>query len=761
MKLQVHPNIYQFEGNPFLKHIDPKGLFYGMPWGSYFSGVYNGIIILLLLIFLVLFAISRDALIGYLALILMGILLATPMETLRRVEFSIFYIWYEQAPWLEAISYFGMALTTVSILKYAEKYLDLKSIVPFVGQIINGFILLYSVVTFFMVFRQFDPNIYPAWIPLFPIFRIGLIVGSVLAFSSAAWASIKKQPNAVYFLIAILPYTLGITIAYGPAANLFVIFIPFHYFDLVRWSGLFSAIFLAIGIGVHILYLRQKETEAKRLQELDNFKSKLYTNITHEFRTPLTVIQGMAKERVQDTEAQQLIQRNSQNLLSLVQQLLDLPKIDAGKLQLQPVQSNVVLFLKYVVESFHSLAFQKGINLTFYTELEELWMDYDPQRLQQVLSNLITNALKFTPEYGKVLLVAKKSSHNQLQLTIRDNGIGIPESELEYVFERFHQVKGQEGGTGIGLALAKELVKLMNGSITVQSQLEKGTTFTIHLPVTTVAPKAAAPEFTAAIVPVTDIAEGQQIDAEQPQLLIVEDNADVRTYLQTILAGHYQLAFAKNGKIGLEKALESIPDIILTDVMMPELDGFELTKRLKTDERTSHIPVILLTARADTASKLEGLEYGADAYLIKPFDKEELFIRLRKLLELRRKLQARYQSLQPATETASKAIQQEDAFLQKLREVVEANITDENFRIPEICKAMGVSRTQLHRKLKALTGRSTSQVINSIRLQKARHLLETTDWNVSQVAYEVGFQDHSYFSRLFQQEFGVLPSELK
>jgi len=529
---------------------------------------------------------------------------------------------------------------------------------------------------------------------------------------------------------------------------------------------LFGAGFLGLVVYAYQFQLNRRlaEREAFRLKELDNFKNKFYTNITHEFRTPLTVIMGVVEDIQQHWAEKQLIRRNSHHLLHLVNQILDLAKIKTDSMFLNKVQSNIIAFLRYLTESFHSLAAQKNIELQLHTELEELWMDYDPEKIQQVLSNLLANAVKFTPSGGHVEVTARKSTSDTLELTVSDTGEGIAAEHLDRIFDHFYQVREHYGGTGIGLALAKELIHLMGGSITVESTVGEGTTFTISLPIMREAPREKT-ENHALLAEAPPGSEADPYSAvlnkEKPKLLVVEDNADVIQYFRNVLRQEYELLFAKNGQEGFEEALDIIPDIVLSDVMMPEMDGFELTRLLKSNELTSHIPVILLTAKADKASKLEGLEYGADAYLTKPFDREELLIRLRKLLELREKLQERYQSFEKISPAANQSVQQEDAFLQKLRRTVENNISDENFGIQEICDMLAISRPQLHRKLKALTNKKTTEVVNTIRLQRAKELLKTTDMTVSQVAFEVGFNTVGYFSRKFKQEFGVPPSTFK
>jgi DNA-binding response OmpR family regulator len=363
----------------------------------------------------------------------------------------------------------------------------------------------------------------------------------------------------------------------------------------------------------------------------------------------------------------------------------------------------------------------------------------------------------------------------RLEIEISDSGIGIPEADLVHIFDRFYQADNSSTrareGSGIGLAHAKELVGLMQGKIEMSSEIEKGTQVLISLPVTQEA--------------VADVSEYQPLDESEvmtlvndasassnltigqnsdlPQLLIIEDNADVVAYLKSCLENDYLLDVAYNGRIGIEKALEDIPDLIISDVMMPEKDGYEVCDFLKNDERTSHIPIILLTAKADSASKITGLRQGADAYLSKPFDVTELLVRLENLNDLRRKMKEKYKGALLQTSPSEKIQSmhpKEAAFIKKITDTLEKNYAREEFSLPDFCKAIGMSRPQLFRKLKALTGTSPSNFIRSFRLQKARALLETTDINVNEVAFRTGFKDPSYFSKVFQEEFSVKPSSL-
>jgi signal transduction histidine kinase/ligand-binding sensor domain-containing protein/CheY-like chemotaxis protein len=518
------------------------------------------------------------------------------------------------------------------------------------------------------------------------------------------------------------------------------------------------------------------EAQALQLKELDEAKARLYANITHEFRTPLTVILGMVDRIRGHAEERTLIHRNSQNLLRLINQLLDLSKLETGKLSLNLLQSDIIGYLQYLTESFYSMAREKDIRLLFYPEVDELVMDYDEAKIQHIVYNLLSNALKFTPEQGKVVLHATRLTEDDgawLQLKVQDTGIGIARADLKRVFDRFFQAdasstrKGE--GTGIGLALTRELVELMEGEISVLSTVGKGTTFTVRLPIRNEAPEMpvftpSAPEALSAqetsptpILPKTESGE------DKPILVLIEDNADVSTYLSGLLQAQYEIHVERDGQAGLDRVLEVIPDIVISDVMMPVMDGFEVCERLKQDERSSHIPIILLTARGTQEDRLTGLRGGADAYLTKPFEKEELFIRLEKLRELRQALKARYAGGgQVFQEIArQKTPGPDDAFLQKLIRTVQDRLDDPQLGVNDLCRAARLSNTQVNRKLKALVGKTPSQFIRLIRLQRAVELLESSEMNVSEVAYAVGFSDPNYFSRAFSEEFGYPPSEIR
>jgi len=564
---------------------------------------------------------------------------------------------------------------------------------------------------------------------------------------------------------------------------------PWNYADIPSYFGAFLQILCFIlglaytsrrtevqKIRIEEELLRQQK-EAFHLQEIDAFKTRFYTNITHEFRTPLTVIGGMVEQINKNPgkwleEGLEMIRRNSRNLLNLVNQMLSLSKLESGHLQVHLIYGDVLLYLNYLCESFHSFADSKNITLHFESELKTYWMDYDAGKLEQIVSNLVSNAIIYSPPGGTINVgVRLQEQDTQLEIRVQDTGVGIAAEALPHIFDRFYQTPlpfshpEAEVGTGIGLALTKELVNLLEGNIQVTSTMGLGSEFKVLLPVTH--------QF--ASMPLKTLPGGSQEDgipavqqkgqstAPSPKasehLLLIEDNPDVVRYLTACLEDCYHLHIAPDGAAGLEQALSLIPDLIVSDVMMPRMNGFELCDALKKDERSSHIPIILLTAKGDMDSRLEGLQKGADAYLIKPFQKEELLIRIQNLLALRRSLQAHYFALATRDTSEAPAPAEENAFVLKVRAIVEAHLDDHHLDVVRLCREVGMSNSALHRKLTALTGHSANHFIRRIRLSKACTMLHDPEQTIAVVAYECGFNDPVYFARVFKQEFGLTPSE--
>ncbi len=520
--------------------------------------------------------------------------------------------------------------------------------------------------------------------------------------------------------------------------------------------------------------------ESIRLKEVSSLKSSLYTNITHEFRTPLTVILGMTqnlkkntknKISVSDEHSLSMIERNGESLLKMVNEMLDLAKLENGAMELNLVQIDSIPFIKYLCESFHSLAASKEISLIVYAEIDALEMDIDVNKVASIVSNLLSNAIKFTNTTGKVIvhlnrIIRKETAY--LVLKIQDNGLGLSEAEIFHLFDRFYQVGGssvgQQKGTGIGLSLCKEFIILMKGTIRVESSLGKGSTFIVHIPVTNNAVKTEETVLSSNLTLKTTPSEVKKeltykaIPSKLPLVLIIEDNVDVAHYLKTCLAEKYQTIHALDGVEGTKMAFENIPDIIISDVMMPCKDGYEVCTTLKADERTDHIPIILLTAKVTTEDRLAGLSYGADAYLAKPFSEKELFIRLDQLVLVRKKLIDKIQK-DGLINVLERRESPDTKFLQKVIQFIQDDISNSAFGSAELAHKLHLSESQIYRKLKAITDKSTAVFIRSVRLQRAKELIKTTDKNISEIAYDTGFNDPSWFSRAFKEEFGFAPSD--
>jgi signal transduction histidine kinase/ligand-binding sensor domain-containing protein/DNA-binding response OmpR family regulator len=527
--------------------------------------------------------------------------------------------------------------------------------------------------------------------------------------------------------------------------------------------------------------------EAEKMHEVDEMKNRFFTNISHEFRTPLTLIFGPAKDVIENTKESDtkhsvsIIKRNASKLYALVNQLLDLSKLEAGKMKLEATEQNIIPLLKGYVLSFSSLAERKKITLKFNSAEDNLNVFVDEEKLEKIVSNLLSNAFKFTPEGGTIeCTVNKLDSYTEIR--VEDNGIGIAKERLDKIFDRFYQVDGshtREGeGTGIGLSLTKELVELHKGRIEVESEYGKGTTFKILLPLgnahlkpeeivereTTEKKNIAETEFEL-IAEREKVKEKSEIDliidTQKPLLLIVEDNSDVRKYITSHLEKEYRILEASNGEEGLKEAFGHIPDLIISDVMMPKMDGFELCEKIKTDERTSHIPIILLTAKATDKDKISGYETGADDYIMKPFDSNVLKVRIKNLIDQRRKLRDQFRK-EGLVEIEAKNITSIDKkFLKNIILAINKHLSDTSFGVETLANETSMSRRNLVRKLTALTGESPGDLIRRARLTQAAKLINQNFGNISEIALEVGFSNPAYFSKCFSEQFGLSPSEYK
>ena len=540
-----------------------------------------------------------------------------------------------------------------------------------------------------------------------------------------------------------------------------------------------------------LLYSSQRLKSRKNAQLLEKehevalMKSNFFDNVSHEFRTPLTLILGplqLLQARIRNPKMKKqlgIMKRNVDRLLSLINQLLDLSKLESGKITLNRSRFDIVQVVKGVTMTFQSLAELKEIELLLESEPEQLDVHCDQEKVETILTNLLTNAFHFTPDKGQIKVTVNASAGQQneeCRITVSDSGAGIPEKDISTIFERFHQSTnardGQYEGTGIGLALTKELVELHKGSISVFSEEGQGTKFIVILPVgeeylseTAVSEKTQEKE---AVLPNPIPDRRNELEKltnptkeNAPLLLLIEDNEDVMNYLKDILAETYRLEDERDGEAGITTAVETIPDLIISDVMMPKKNGYEVCDALKRDEKTSHIPIILLTARASLDDKMHGLKTRADEYLTKPFVPKELLVRIHNLIKSRRQLMEKYKRkfiIKPE-EISVGSIDEE--FLLCVGKVVEQHLGDEHLSVEQLGREVGMSRSQIHRKLVALTDQSATEFIRSFRLHRAKEMISQNAGSISEISYAVGFSSPSYFSKCFRQEFGMTPSEAK
>ncbi len=511
-----------------------------------------------------------------------------------------------------------------------------------------------------------------------------------------------------------------------------------------------------------------------QLHELDMIKLKFFTNVSHEFRTPLTLIltplEKMLKNASDPLERNQfqLIYRNAKRVLNLVNQLLDFRRLEVQEVTLNSSEGDIVQFVKDTTYSFSDLSEKKEIRFSFATEVDSLETLFDRDKVEKILFNLLSNAFKFTPEGGEVAVHVKpviKSEDNSrwLAIAVKDSGIGIPKEKHAKIFERFFQNDLPKSmvnqGSGIGLSITSEFVKAHGGTITVESEPDNGSCFTVMLPVKEIAVQQGDLQVEV-IVPshfeeVEKTTDGEQL---KPVLLLIDDNEDFRFYLKDNMKTTYQIVEARNGREGLQTALRIIPDLIVSDVMMPEMDGMELCRKIKQDRSVSHIPVILLTARAAEEKKMEGFETGADDYITKPFNFEILMSRIRNLIALRQRYHKALGKQMDIKASDLNITSLDEKLIKNAIACVEENVSDPDFSVEELSHKLGMSRVHLYKKLLSLTGKSPIEFIRTIRLQQAAQLLEKSQLSVSEVAYKVGFNNPKYFTKYFKEEYQILPS---
>ncbi len=528
--------------------------------------------------------------------------------------------------------------------------------------------------------------------------------------------------------------------------------------------------------------LAMEHFQVEKLNEMDRMKSRFFANISHEFRTPLTLIKGPIQQIINGEftgnlkEQCKMILRNSDRLLELINQILDLSKLESGDVKLEVAEMDIIAFLKGIVFSFSSLAERRDIALTFKSRKAQIIGYVDGEKLEKIVTNLLSNAFKFTPDGGTIEMIVSisRSKIGWLKIVLSNSGPGIPADQVGKIFNRFYQIdehyhKDHEG-SGIGLSLTRELVEIHRGAISVKSVPDQTTSFQVELPIDkdffteteiTQHVSLPAPHLTGKsnFKPGSTAIKKMEAGQEAPLVLIVEDNPEVTSFICSFLEDRYRIISANDGQQGQQMALDRFPDLIISDVMMPEMDGFELCRAIKSDERISHIPIILLTAKADVSSKIEGLEYGADAYVTKPFEARELQVRCQNLIEQRRKLCEKFARHPHISMAEIAATSMDQRFLDRFLNEFEKHMANPNLSTEQIARAVGMSRSNLNRKIKALTNQSTHEFIRTLRLKHAARLLKQSVGSVAEVAYRVGFNNTSHFAKVFRQMFGLSPSE--
>ena len=581
---------------------------------------------------------------------------------------------------------------------------------------------------------------------------------------------------------------------------------PLAYFLYVLF------ILLVIFVAVYILFtIYRLKHEVSVEQQVSDIKLRFFTNISHELRTPLTLIAGpveyvLKNSKLPEDAREQLVvvERNTNRMLHLVNQILDFRKIQNKKMKMQVQRVNVVAFVRKVMDNFESLAEEHNIDFLFETEKDELYLWVDEDKLEKIVFNLLSNAFKYTPG-GKLIRVFIHEDEGTVSVGVQDQGIGIAENKKKSLFVRFENLVDKnlfnQASTGIGLSLVKELVEMHKAVISVDSKLGEGSCFKVDFlkgkehyddtvefiledSATSSSMTIPAPvmDATASVIPIVnpdeDIQDEESEETSNKEvMLLVEDNQELRVFLRTIFSSTYRVVEAADGMEGWSKALKFVPDIIISDVMMPEKDGIEMTKELRADMTTSHIPIVLLTAKTSIESKLEGLEYGADDYITKPFSATYLKARVENLLSQRRKLQSLYRdNLMNNTHVSSLSTSEEAAteeeklpdmspndrkFMDKLVELMEANMDNGDLVVDDLVREVAVSRSVFFKKLKTLTGLAPIEFIKEMRINRAAQLIETGEFNMTQISYMVGINDPRYFSKCFKSKLGMTPTEYR
>ncbi|MEB3347175.1 response regulator [Aquimarina gracilis] len=674
-----------------------------------------------------------------------------------------FYNFYAE---VKPILYFyfnqnGQLLAQLFYMFFYRSFIEIKLNYPKLNKVNNWTIVCFIGV---IVFYNSMIIINPYWSDHLLFMSSAIYLITLVNFGYLIYAFLKK--NTIETRIITIG-TICLIIGY-------IVAIKSNFFILVPIVAIEAAIFMSV-----LSYLDLKKykivLESKKEKEMNALKSEFYTNITHEFRTPLTLISLPIQEKLEsqslsekDQADFEMIQRNNQRLLGLVDQLLQISKAESGLQKLQIQKGNVLKVIKILANTFFYTAKQSGIKFTINIDktVKETWFDKDI--VEKVTMNLLSNAMKYTPDKGQISCNATVKK-KVLYLEVKNTGQGLSIEQAKKVFDRFYQVDEHQPGSGIGLSLVKELVKLHKGKISVESEPNIWTVFKVELAVGRNDFKASDMAIDNDVITFSTTIANKSIEknlktanySELPIVLIVEDNEDLRMLLNKTFIDEYKVFEAENGEKGIKLAQKYIPDLIISDVMMPIKDGIELTNELKNDERTSHIPIILLTAKVGEEHELKGIQTGADDYIIKPFNKAILTYKVNNIISGRQKIRELYQKeseIQPGIIAVNSV---EEKFWNKTKEILNTRLKDSSFTANEFCKEMNMSRMTLHRKLRSLTGLSTTEFINNERLKIATHFLKNSDLHISEIATDVGFDTISYFNKCFKETYQCTPTEYR
>uniref|UniRef100_UPI0035945121 ATP-binding protein n=1 Tax=Aquiflexum sp. TaxID=1872584 RepID=UPI0035945121 len=513
----------------------------------------------------------------------------------------------------------------------------------------------------------------------------------------------------------------------------------------------------------------EEKREAQRLLELDQLKTRFFTNVSHEFRTPLTLILAPLERLLNDNPNEKIahqyltIQKNAKRLLQLVNQILDVKNIEKNGTVFNSSEGDIVRFIASKVEDFEDLMEKKHIKLNFETSIKRLPTKFDADKVEKIIFNLLSNAFKFTPDEGKISVMVSLDNildeKGVLMIRVKDTGIGIRAEDIDKVFDRYFTVMHtgviSNQGSGIGLSVSREFARMHGGDIGVKSEIGRGSEFTVTLEVPV---KMNLLDLETHQEESHEELEMEKTEIDKPGILLVEDNLEFRQYMKEFLEEEFHVWVAQDGKEGMEKALANIPDLIISDLMMPIMDGVELCQHLKKDLKTSHIPIIILTARSSEEKQLEGLQSGCNLFISKPFKLEILMTSIRNLLSEQERLQKHFRKKISVSTSEQEIESLDDRLIQKAMELVEKQMENPEFSVEQMSRELGMSRVHLYKKLSALTGKSPVEFIRLVRLQRAAQLLLKSQLTVSEVAYKVGFNNAKYFTKHFKAEFGVLPS---